>query len=757
MSIIPRLRKLWTNNPELIELLQSNSRTIILSTGGVYLVFHMAATLFWPELFSPSLWITSLTMLVSVLLSLVLLGKVFFLAQTTWFFGMALVTLCAFNTYQQSWILLFLSILPLMAVLMLGLRGMAVVNIFVILLAVNYAQIPGLLPFPPGFEMVIIFASLAMGALGWGMSHNLVSAIEAADYHYRVALERLDETRRHRAEISVLLKEQGKANYQLDRMNEMLKYARARAEEARQERDRFALAVSHEIRSPLNFIIGFSDLIVNSPETYAPLESWPAGLYEDIEGIYRSSSHLLHLINDILDMGKIDARQIVLFRERVSVEQVMAEVEKIVETPVETKGLYLSIEIEEDLPQLFLDRTRIRQVLINLITNALRFTSQGGITLRATREGQGSLRLEVEDTGAGIEEQELSKIFEEFRQGGEHNWQRGEGSGLGLSIARRFVELHGGKMGVESKIGRGSRFYFTLPVVESLFEVDTLLPEDWQRLFDRKIGQDSHRDSPLLLYLSAGGYSARRLTETLKGCQVTLLKDPDRLLDRLGRLYPRALIVDTELLCHPAVQACIKQPSFDLPLISFSPPAGPLEPIQFPPNVLRYLVKPATPSELVDALAELGPGACRLLLVDDDPTMYQFVNKVLKTTEATEKIRAECQVLNALNGMEAYEYLVSGQVSSVLLDLNLPDMDGLNLLDQMRKDERMAEIPVIIISANDPPQRVSVYQKGELKVLLNRPFKLEEVSGMVAGVLQEVLTEFNRPQEEEQPDGELSG
>ena len=139
------------------------------------------------------------------------------------------------------------------------------------------------------------------------MSSNLISAIEASSYHYNEAVRRLEETRQHRAQISVLLREQTKANYQLERMNRMLAYARAKADEAREDRDRFTLAVSHELRSPLNFILGFSDLMVNSPETYAARESWPPGLYDDVQEIYRSSTHLLGLINDILDMGKMDA------------------------------------------------------------------------------------------------------------------------------------------------------------------------------------------------------------------------------------------------------------------------------------------------------------------------------------------------------------------------------------------------------------------------------------------------------------------
>ena len=147
----------------------------------------------------------------------------------------------------------------------------------------------------------------------------------------------------------------------------MLQQARRRAEDARADRDRFILAVSHELRSPLNFIIGFSDLMVNSPETYADPDVWPPGLYDDAQEIYRSSNHLLELINDILDMGQIDARRMTLFREKASLIQIVDEVRKMVRGAFDQKGLSLKVEVGSDLPDVFIDCTRIRQVLLNLV------------------------------------------------------------------------------------------------------------------------------------------------------------------------------------------------------------------------------------------------------------------------------------------------------------------------------------------------------------------------------------------------------
>ncbi len=156
----------------------------------------------------------------------------------------------------------------------------------------------------------------SLAIFGWSLSSNLFDALEAASYHYSEARRLLGETQYNQAEISRILKDRNQVNYQLERMNEMLKFSRTQAEEARENRNRFMLAVSHELRSPLNFIIGFSDLMVNAPETYAPKSNWPAGLYDDIQEIYTSSKHLMRLINDILDMGKIDVGQMSLYRAK---------------------------------------------------------------------------------------------------------------------------------------------------------------------------------------------------------------------------------------------------------------------------------------------------------------------------------------------------------------------------------------------------------------------------------------------------------
>ena len=247
------------------DLLQSTSYKIIFTTSAIYLLWHIVATLGFPEIFSPSLWLCTVLMILTTGLTLRILPHSLKLGQIIWFSGLAAATITAIILYARPEIALIFLFFPMMAEVMMGLRPAVILETIIILLILLWNGVLWLPTLPAAYMLVVILGSISSTVLGWGLSDNLISAIESASFHYQEAITRLAEARQHRAEISTLLKEVSKANYQLDRLNQMLSHARSRAEEAREERDRFALAVSHELRSPLNFIIGFSDLMVNSP------------------------------------------------------------------------------------------------------------------------------------------------------------------------------------------------------------------------------------------------------------------------------------------------------------------------------------------------------------------------------------------------------------------------------------------------------------------------------------------------------------
>ena len=434
------------------DIMQSNARNLMVTVLALYLAWHFLATLVWGRIYSPNIWITTLAMLALVSAALRLLKDHYLIAQALWLGGLLALILNAYRTFGQAEITLLLAFLPLVAIVSVGQIGTLLVELGLLLGLLWLPQLGWIPPLPGGYTAAVILGSLFSGAFGWGVSSNLTSALVSASYHYRQARELLEETRGHRAEISRMLKDQSQTNYQLERLNSMLYEARRRAEEARDDRDRFVMAVSHELRNPLNLILGFSDLMVNSPDTYAPRAQWPQGLYEDALEVYRSSTHLMGLINDILDLGKIDAHQMSVFRERADLGQVIREVVQMAGSAFRQKELWLKLDLASDLPPAFVDTTRLRQVLLNLLNNSLRFTEQGGVTIQV-EPVDGHLQVLVEDTGSGIAAQDLPKVFDEFRQVGQDSWRRREGAGLGLAISRRFVELMGGEMWVESELG----------------------------------------------------------------------------------------------------------------------------------------------------------------------------------------------------------------------------------------------------------------------------------------------------------------
>jgi len=740
------------------ELLQTISHRVMGTAIATYLVWHIIATLGWPQFFSPSLFLITLIMIVTAALAWISLANYYLLAQFIWFLGLTVAVILGYAFYHNADVLFLFAFFPLMSEAMLGMVPTAVVEALVITLAFTWNINPLLPPLSSSYQMALVVVTAVAMVLGWGILDNLISSVEAASYHYKEALLRLNEAREHRAEISVLLKDVNKANYQLENLNRMLIYARAQADEAREERDRFAMAVSHELRSPLNFIIGFSDLMVNSPETYAKVSDWPRGLYDDIKEIYKSSTHLMSLINDILDMGKMNAQQMILFKEKIDFALVIEDVRQMVHSAVESKGLKLFVEVQPDLPLVYVDRTRIRQVLLNLVTNALRFTRKGSITLRASLQSEDWLKVEVVDTGVGIAKNDQSKVFKEFRQVGNENWQRGEGSGLGLSIGQRFIQMHGGDMGLESELGKGSTFYFTLPVHQQVDSLDGLseAPEGEEKLPEPADLNDEK--TPLLLFLSHDAFSARVFAEMLKGTKVTLMTDPAQLYTAVASTYPRAVVVDEPLLNNADVRNFLQKPPYDLPVYALPIPLSrQSRNSNLPDGISDYLVKPVPRQLMIETIARLDINPHTVLVVDDDPSMSRFVTQSLKTNaEDTLQLPDDLNILTALDGQEALRFLQALPVGVMLLDLDLTDMNGLTLLNQIRQDPDLRKIPVVIVSASDPPPTFNPQRRGEFRVLVNHSLSRKELVDLLNASLPHVAPVFtmvkaNADESPEQP------
>ncbi|MBC7256609.1 MAG: HAMP domain-containing histidine kinase, partial [Chloroflexi bacterium] len=375
---------------------------------------------------------------------------------------------------------------------------------------------------PPIGTLSITFASLIMTAgiawlrgspafsstlyLGWLFSattwilsyvatHNLQLAVQWANLSQKAALESLEGLRERRAELRRLTDLLRQNQERLHYLNIRLEQAKVAAEEAYRTKQHFVANVSHELRTPLNLITGFSELMAFSPASYGGIRL-PAPYRQDVMEIWRSSKHLLSLVEDVLALAQLEAGQMIVKRDWGDLLAVIRDACETVAPLVEAKGLALCLDLPSSLPAAYIDAGRIRQVLLNLLNNAQRFTHEGKITVRAEIQGN-EIIVSVSDTGVGIASEDLPHIFEEFRNLSKGSSSGGSGGfGLGLSISRRLVEAHGGRLWAESTLGQGSTFFLSLPLEAQMGALGR------PTLIRTASRPSAHRRKPVLLVIS---------------------------------------------------------------------------------------------------------------------------------------------------------------------------------------------------------------------------------------------------------------
>ena len=293
----------------------------------------------------------------------------------------------------------------------------------------------------------------------WLSARPLLLARQWFESNYEMSRAALEKSRDYQFQLRQALDDLTEAHHQLTQLNRLAHDLRHQADEARRAKEQFVANVSHELRTPLNMIIGFSEMALNSPATYGP--DIPQSLLADLEIVLRNSQHLSSLIDDVLDLSQIEAGQMALMKENAVLGEIVDEAVTAVRPLFNSKGLTLRRDIPRNLPALHCDRVRIRQVLLNLLSNAGRFTERGGVQVCARLEEQ-AIIVSVADTGPGIKADEMDEIFKPFQQVDGSVQSHWAGSGLGLSVSKHFVELHKGRMWLESEPGQGATFYFRL-------------------------------------------------------------------------------------------------------------------------------------------------------------------------------------------------------------------------------------------------------------------------------------------------------
>ena len=523
----------------------------------------------------------------------------------------------------------------------------------------------------------------------WLSAHNLYIALEWAWRGYEQAHNNEREAREGQAELRRALKALDEATYRLERANYMLALARDQAEEARRLKQQFAQTISHELRTPLNLIVGFTELMVENPEYYGG--HLPPAYVRDLGIVHRNACHLQTLVNDVLDLARIEAAQMGILPEETSPGALAEDAVNVARSLVESRGLSLHLEIEPDLPQLYLDPTRIRQVLFNLLNNAARFTERGSVTVRVRRE-RDEVIFSVTDTGVGIAPEDIPRVFQEFHQLDGTTRRRHGGAGLGLAISKRFVELHGGRIWVESELGRGSTFYFSLPIRRA----EPVLLSESRPAESSVAGAGLPDRERVLLAVTRSPAAASLLARYVRGCRTVVAHDLEQARLMARELVPQAVLVDAA--CEPLDDGQLEQlaSSWGLPRVPFMACPLPGEnPLQQRLNVQGYLVKPVSRQSLWDALRPFGEEIDEVLVIDDDRDFVRLVQRLLDSP-----VR-RYQVTGAYTAQEGLAILSRQQPDAVLLDLRLPDMPGLQLLERLRAHESWRSVPVVIVSAQD--------------------------------------------------------
>ena len=295
--------------------------------------------------------------------------------------------------------------------------------------------------------------------ISWLTSRQLRTALESAQTYYARTRDMLLEIRNQRAELTQTVKALGVANTRLAKVNEELDAARQVAEQADKIKSEFLAHMSHELRTPLNAILNFTAFVSDGLMGEVNTEQ-----VEALQRVTDSANHLLSLINDVLDISKIQSGMMSLFVEEVYMNEALRATVSIAKGLVKNKPIELNVEIEENLPHIYGDKRRIRQILLNLVSNAVKFTQKGGVTITAQHHHEtNEVYISVSDTGVGIPAEDLDMVFLPFRQS-QQGVEQVVGTGLGLPITKHFVEAHGGKIWVESEAGKGTIFHVSLPV-----------------------------------------------------------------------------------------------------------------------------------------------------------------------------------------------------------------------------------------------------------------------------------------------------
>jgi signal transduction histidine kinase/CheY-like chemotaxis protein len=591
--------------------------------------------------------------------------------------------------------------------------------LFLVIIAYSAGPLLNWEPEAPWFEMGLAAVALS-------------GAILLARNHARSS--------RHLADLSAHLEDQVR-----ERTAE-LEEARVSAEAANRTKSQFLANMSHELRTPLNAIIGYSEMLTEEAE-----ELGQEAFVPDLQKIRTSGRHLLGLINEILDLSKIESGRMELFLEEFEVAELVGEVAATIRPVVEKAGNVFEVEVDPDVGRIRADQVKLRQILFNLLSNAGKFTEEGRVALTVLREpaspGRGVERpvdrivVRVTDTGIGISQEQQDRLFQPFTQADASTARRYGGTGLGLAITRRFAEMMGGSVGVESAPGRGTTFEVRLPA-----EVPpTARPEEVRDAgaeMAEVVPRDGEDPVPTVLVVD-DDHSAREVigrTLAREGFRVIHAEDGESALVVARRERPDAITLDVLMrgmdgwTVLSRLKAEPELASIPVVVVTVVDDRN----LGFALGASEYLTKPIDRDRLVNVLRRhVGDGG-PVLVVEDDPATRAMLRRILE--------REGCRALEAENGRVALERIDEERPALVLLDLMMPEMDGFEFVREFRERDGYRDVPVVVVTAKDLTAEERTRLTGSVSRILEKGrHSPEAVVGEVRRVLGTILSSSTQP------------
>jgi len=647
-----------------------------------------------------SILIVSLCSIAYLLMRQNLRLSIYLLLASVW---LAIVT--THQIYNVFIFMYFLALVSLMASVLTGKLASSLITLLSIayIIASSAAHEWNLIILTP--VMLIAFSWLTGTIITDRVNQALTMSRDYQDY----ITQQMNEAREHRAKLIQLTKALQEAQAELQQTNIQLRHARHAAEEGRRLKAQFAANVSHELRTPINLIVGFSEIMVTAPEAYgAPL---PGGYRADMHAIYRNAKHLQSLINDVLDVSQIEAGRMALVKEECNPLEVIEAAVTLARDLIESKGLRFEVSLPSALPTIWLDQTRIRQVILNLLSNAARFTDKGTISLKVQLEYL-ALHMSITDTGIGIQDSDLGRIFEEFHQLESSLSRRQGGSGLGLALSKQFAQMHGGEIWVESAgLNQGSTFHIRLPLngksstyAQSVVALSNISSEPkyfivWEQ------------DPAIFQFF-------KRYTQKHQAIAAHSLEDAQHLVETIS---PTALVIgktqDSEIMSKLGSKT---------PIIVCSMPKTEQE---------LSSLKSVQPQALIETLKNLQIPLRTALIVHDMRDVVRMYTRMLNS------VSPSCEVNHAFDAYIGLEMMTKRRLDLVILDLSIPN--GELIAENIMADPVLARIPMIRVFARPAvPAADQQVQREQISLLRTDGFHPSELVRCIETLL-DILSPAN--------------